>query len=341
MARANRKRNLCVVLTVLVTLVGAVSSVGTAEQAPVRVKFGTLLTINPVFVGIEKGFFADENIDVEIITFRSGAELVPSLARGLIDVATTAPGGALYNALAQDVDLKIVSRWAALAPGAKGHAMVLSKSLAESGRIQRPQDLTGLTLAITARGQYTHLAAVRFLQAHGMSESDLRIVNMPYPDMIAALDSGAIHVANIAEPHITLAIDKGVGVRWINHADIMPDLTVTVMMYAKRLLVTDRDAGERFMRAVLKSMQYVNDALEDPDKRAEVARIFAEYIPVEDPTSYDRMMWHHFTAQDPRVDRADLVDQLDWYAAQGIIPVRPDLDKYIDDGFIDALESKP
>lgn len=334
-----RRRTIGLFLTVLVLLVGMVSAAGaqSTQDAPVQVKFGTLLTINPVFVGIEKGFFAEENIEVEIVTFRSGAELVPSLARGLIDVATTSPGGALYNALAQGVDIKLVSRWAALAPGAQGHAMLVRTDLAESGRIQSPQDLKGRTLAITARGQYTHLAATRFLEANGLSEADVRIVNMPYPDMIAALENGAIDVAIMAEPHITLATDKGVGVRWVNHSEYMPDLTVTVMMYAQRLIEQERAAGERFMRAVVKSMQYVNDALEDPAKRAEVARIFAQYLPVEDPTIYDRMMWHHFTADSPRIDRADLMDQLDWYAGQGIIPRRPNLDQYIDDGFVDAL----
>lgn len=337
MATLVRKRIVCFFLAAVVTLFGTFATDGAAQSAAATVKFGTLLTINPVFVGIEKGFFDEENINVEVVVFRSGAELVPSLARGLIDVATTSPGGALYNALAQNVSLKIVSRWAALAPGAQGHAMVLRTELAESGRVRSPQDAKGLTLAITARGQYTHLAAARFLEANGLTERDLRVVNMPYPDMLAALDNGAIDIATMAEPHITLALDKGVGVRWVNHSELLPDLTVTVMMYANRLVSADRDAGERFMRAVLRSMQYVNDALEDPVKRAEVARIFAQYIPVEDPTIYDRMMWHHFTAQTPRIDRDDLNEQLDWYSAQGIIPVRPNLDQYIDDGFLEAI----
>src|SRR5665647_3808824 len=76
----------------------AVASVTPAPaQTPTPLKVGILRIASPLFVGVEKKFFESEGTPIEIVFFRSGSELVPSLARGQIDIAGTAAGAALYN----------------------------------------------------------------------------------------------------------------------------------------------------------------------------------------------------------------------------------------------------
>ncbi len=57
-----------------------------------------------------------EGIEVETVFFRSGAELVPALSTGQIDVAMTSPGAALYNAMAQGVNATIVASYSVADP---------------------------------------------------------------------------------------------------------------------------------------------------------------------------------------------------------------------------------
>ena len=75
--------------TILGLLVLAATPVAFSQD---KLKLGMLRVPNAAFIGIEKGFFREQNLDVEIVFFRSGAELVPSLSTGQIDVAGTTAG---------------------------------------------------------------------------------------------------------------------------------------------------------------------------------------------------------------------------------------------------------
>ena len=99
----------------LALLIGC--ALGAPAKAADKLKFGMLRVPNVLFVGIEKGFFTAEGLEVAPVFFRSGAELVPSLSTGQIDIAATSPGAALYNAIAQGVNAVIVADYSVLDPG--------------------------------------------------------------------------------------------------------------------------------------------------------------------------------------------------------------------------------
>jgi len=72
------------------------------------VKIGVLKIPQTAFVALDKGYFSAEGIDVQPVFFQSGAELVPSLATGQIDVAFASAGAALFNAIAQGSRITVV-----------------------------------------------------------------------------------------------------------------------------------------------------------------------------------------------------------------------------------------
>jgi len=74
-----------------------------------EVKVGMLRLPTALFVGIDQGYFSAEGIDAKPVFFKSGAELVPALSTGQIDVATTSPGAALFNAMALGINATIVA----------------------------------------------------------------------------------------------------------------------------------------------------------------------------------------------------------------------------------------
>ena len=68
-------------------------------RAADTVKIGVLKIPQTAFVALDKGYFSAEGIDVQPVFFQSGAELVPSLATGQIDVAFASAGAALFTAI--------------------------------------------------------------------------------------------------------------------------------------------------------------------------------------------------------------------------------------------------
>jgi ABC-type nitrate/sulfonate/bicarbonate transport system substrate-binding protein len=73
----------------------AVAALAGTAQAADLVKFGSIRVPVQIFVGIDKGFFADEDIQVEPVFFKSGAEIARDLheafhAGGVAGIAESA-----------------------------------------------------------------------------------------------------------------------------------------------------------------------------------------------------------------------------------------------------------
>lgn len=304
-----------------------------AQARPV-LKVGMLRIANAMFVGLDQKFFEKEGVDVEITFFRSGAELIPSLSRGQIDIAATSGGAALYNTLAAGVNSRIVGDYFSLVPGSRSHGLLVRKDLFGT-RVKTAADLKGLTLAITAQGQYTHYVAARTLAKAGLSESDVRMVQMPYQDMAAALAGGAIDVGSGVEPYMTLTKTKGAAEVLTWDSDTAPNLQAAVIMYGERLNAADRKLGEAFMRGYRASVAFLHAAVTDEARRKLVAASFQKQLPLEDGTLYERTGWP-MAKLSCAADRESLESQLDWYAARGLVRQKPDLAAYVDNRFVEA-----
>src|SRR5439155_244884 len=72
---------------------------GGPVQAAERVRVGILkLTSSaPIFIGVEKGFFQEQGVDVELTFFQAAAPIATALAAGQIHVGATGLTAALYN----------------------------------------------------------------------------------------------------------------------------------------------------------------------------------------------------------------------------------------------------
>ncbi|QRG07028.1 ABC transporter substrate-binding protein [Xanthobacter dioxanivorans] len=303
------------------------------------VKVGLLMIGNPLVVGVEKGFFKEYGVDVEPVYFRSGAEQIPALSTGTVDVILSSATASLFNAIASGVDMKIVADYISLVPGTAPHGLLVREELMASGKVKTVADLKGRSIGVTAVGVYTHQAAVRILKSAGLTEKDVRLVNMPYPDMVAALANGAIDAANMTEPFVTQAREMGVARLLLNHTEAFPNLQLGVTIYGPRLATRDRDLGERFMRGLVKSMQYMRGVLTDPARTVEVAAIMQKSLPVKDPKMYERMSWQ-LTTDGQKVNLPSLQEQLDFYAAQKLIPKMPNLAAVTDTSFLERAHAR-
>jgi NitT/TauT family transport system substrate-binding protein len=228
------------------------------------VKVGVLKIPQTAFVALERGYFAAEGIDMQPVFFQSGAELVPSLATGQIDVAATSAGAALFNAIAQGSHITIVGdHWvsAPTSPSGDSQFITVRKDLLASGTVKSARDVKGMTIAVTARGQVTDLFMRVFLASGGLTEKDVHIVTLSYPDMLAAFTNKAIDLACAIDPYVTLAENDGAAQRFVSESSLLPGVIQAVTIYGDRLGKNDRPLGMRFMRAMTRANTYVRQRL--------------------------------------------------------------------------------
>jgi len=309
-------------------------------RAADTVRVGMLRLPTALFIGLDQGFFAAEGLDVQPVFFRSGAELVPALSTGQIDVATTSPGAALFNALAIGVNASIVADYWASGkddPAGDSAYIMVRKDLAPGGTFN-PKDAKGLKLAVTAHGQMTELFADAYLASIGLKSGDVQVSDLPLPDMNAALANKAIDLASTIDPYATMLTLQGTGVKVVNLSALMPNYVQAVMMYGQRIGKTDRALGMRFMRAFSKANVYLRAHLGSPAGRAAIATIYQKYLPLDDPTLYQKI---GLAVGPPNLSvmiegKYALRWQMDQYVAQGLVKTAPDLAANVDNSFAAA-----
>src|SRR3954465_4544168 len=86
------------------------------------VKVGILapanLATSGIFIAVERGYFLQAGLDVELISFSRGAEMVPALSTNQLQVGTGSAGAGMFNAVGQNIKNLAVANSSTASPGA-------------------------------------------------------------------------------------------------------------------------------------------------------------------------------------------------------------------------------
>jgi NitT/TauT family transport system substrate-binding protein len=310
-----------------------------AENA--KVKIGGTLSATDIglWVADKKGFFRDEGIDVDFITFDSAARMIAALGTGELDVAAGGHSAGLFNAVGRGIDIRIVADKSQNVTGRSSIKMLVRQDLVESGRYKGFADLKGLKVAEAAPGGSAQPVLFKFLEKAGLSYDDVQHVYMSFPQMTIALQNKAIDVALPAEPSVTQALRMGGVVAVANDYDVYPVHEVSEIMYSGKFATERSDVARHFMKGFLRGVRYHNDALgprgEFVGARGdEIVAIATEYGPFKDPAVW-RSFILSYCGPDGKLDVASLAEDLAIFRKLGLIQTDVSVDKAIDTSFVD------
>lgn len=326
-------RNLMAAVLAAVLLMGSASLAWSAD----KVRFGSIRVPIQVFVGIKKGFFAEQGIEVEPVFFKSGSEIAPALATGQIDAAFTTSGAALFNALARGADITIVAEALALEPNAPGGdptAIVLRSDLVKNPA-SPGQDLKGRTIATTAPGQILDIMIQTYVKKLGLAPSDVKIVGMPVPDTVPALSNGALDAAIVIDPFLSALTDTGKVRVLARSSDILPNASQAFLALSGGMM-KQQDVSLRFVRGYVKTNDWMRKALTSAGGRKEIAAIFQEFVPAKSADVYEKIAIGTASEKaEVNVDGAfGLKWQLQFLKDHGLIRGDPDLARHLDTGLL-------
>ena len=232
------------------------SGSGSEELTPIKVGILPIADLAPLYNGIEQGFFEEEGLDVTTEVGQGGAALVPAVQSGEYQFAF---GNYVSLMLARQngVDVQIVSNVVSGADTADRGTNGLLVS-PDSG-IEGIDDLAGRTFAVTTLDNVAEVNIRTTLRENDVDDSDIDFVELPFPDMNAAVESGDVDVAWQAEPFITLGEADGL----VNVADPMyettPSMPLAGMFASQSWLEENPELAEGFHRAMQRSLEAASD----------------------------------------------------------------------------------
>src|SRR5919202_155505 len=181
-------RALALVLALALTACGPAAAPAaqarTPLSPPVVVKAATTPSISNGgrYIAMERGYFAEEGIEIEDVPSDTSAQLLPSLAAGHVDLLSGGTASGLFNAIAQGIPLRIVlDQWTGF-PGNDAGGVIVRKELTDSGRLREPSDFRGMRKAMPPKGHNPQRVISRLLGPVGLGFADVETFEMPYPD---------------------------------------------------------------------------------------------------------------------------------------------------------------
>lgn len=190
--------------TVISTACSGGQSSPSAKNGPEKpdLVLGTLPIPDAVAFHIAKsrGFFAREGFhSVRTETIQGTGPAIPLLKNGQLDVVLVNYVSAFTAQGKGAVDLRVVAD----SYQASSNTFLLMTPAASTAKTLA--DLRGKTIAVATLHSICTLTLEIALRIHGMTAKDVRLVEMPLPNMPGALDAGTVQAAWMTEPFITAA----------------------------------------------------------------------------------------------------------------------------------------
>lgn len=234
---------------------GDTASSGGGAGKPATLKVGVIpiADVAPLYVGIQQGFFKDEKLTIE-----------PKIADGGAAIATSVLSGdnqfgfsnvvSLVTARSKKLPLRIVAQGAS---GYKTEKDAFDTLLVPKGSaIKQAKDLEGKTVAVNALNNIGPLGINYAVEQAGGDPKKVKYIEVPFPDMIAALEAGRIDAAWVVEPFASQGQAGGARSIFAPFEAVSPDLTVATYFTSEQYIKQNGDVVNRFVRAMEKSLAY-------------------------------------------------------------------------------------
>lgn len=222
-----------------------------AKPETVHVDHVPLLNFAALYVAIDRGYFKDEGIDIDLQRVTSGTDAMPFLASGQVDVGAIGLAAAIFNSVHRGFDVKIVASAALYPQKDVPTVLLVRKALVDSGQVKTVADLKGRKVGVAGgAGSTGAYLLVKALQTGGLKYTDVNAQNLANPDMVQALANGAIDAALIGSPYSEQAVQTGSAV--VLAKDFAPGAAGTAYVFSGKFLREHPDTALRFMAALLR-----------------------------------------------------------------------------------------
>jgi ABC-type nitrate/sulfonate/bicarbonate transport system substrate-binding protein len=276
---------------------------------------------------IERGFFRDEGLDVELKFGRGITILIQGLIANEYNIIQITPDTAM-------IAINGGAPWAYIAANQRASAV----QMIVNDKIKNWEDLRGKRLVVGEKGSTYHLLAERMLAPNNIKSSDLSLLHVAnQPDRYSTIKSGQVDAAFVAQPFDFQLLAEGYRSLGIA-AESIKDDEFNGFVLARGWGEQNRDTVTRFLRAVSKGNRWLND----PANKAEATALLAKQLQVEPlvaEQTYDLLVTR-LKAFSPDLSIAKPAHQfwLDAFVQSGeIAKPAPPLSKFIEESYTAAL----
>jgi NitT/TauT family transport system substrate-binding protein len=325
-------------LIIFLALVGLLAGCGPAgDQRPpqaVTLAMGFIPNVQftPFYAAVEKGYFADEGIEIRF-DYGWETDLLKLVGSGELQFAI-ASGDQVILARSQGLPVIYVLNWYRRYP-------VCVVSLAQAG-IRQPADLVGKQVGTPVTYGASYIGWRALLDATGLRETDMELISIGYTQ-VAALTEGQVDAAicyAMNEPVQMQAAGQELSIIYVaDYSNLVSNGLITNEETARK----QPELVEGMVRAALRGLAYT---IEHPDEAFEIAlKTIPEAASDEAARAVNRAVlaesiefWKAEAGELGRSNEADWQTAQQIMAKMGLVGSSGDLDDMFTNRFVEDVE---
>lgn len=215
------------------------------------------------YVAREKGFFAEEGLDVrEGGAFNAGPEEMSAFSAGELDMGYVGTAPAVTFSGRDMARVKVVAQ-----ANQEGSAVVVRNGL----EAEDVSALKGRTVAVPGYSTVQDFLLRMALDEKKLAPGDVNTITLKPPEMISALANSQVDAFVAWEPYPSQAVQQKAGRVLLYSGRIWPRHPCCVLVVDEAFLGRAPDTVRRLVAAHVKATRYIND---NPAEALDMAHLF-------------------------------------------------------------------
>src|SRR5215475_11601427 len=296
-----------------------VQGAGAAETLRVGKAVPEAFSFVPLDIGMRKGFFANNGLDIDSIAFTGDARMQQAMASDSLDVALGS--GPAMAFIAKGAPIKAVAAMA-------GPPLLLAIVVRQDGPAT-VADLKGKKISVSTAGSLTYWLVSETARRQGWGPSGIDIAPMgAMPGQIAALKRGDID-GTIMDIASAFDLEKKGEARVLVRFTDIKDFHIHVIFATEKAIAGKPAVVRNFLKGWFETIAYMRT------HKADTVKIAGEVMEKDKDISsrvYDELM--PMFSNTGRFDKAALATLRKSYVELKILPSEPDMAKLYTEAFL-------
>lgn len=271
----------------------------------------------PVLVAQQNGYFAEQNLEVKLLTFQSPVELQSAFQTGQLDgMITDIMIAALLKSSGED--LRVTSIALGATPEEGRFAIIASPA----STVKTVADLKGKSIGISNNSIIEYVTD-KLLLAGGVNPSEVNKTTVAkLPLRVEMLLSNQIDAIVVPDPQISYVVSQGAKI--IAEDSQGENLSQSVTLVGNKALHDKKDALQRFYQAYTKGVQAINAA---PDQYKE---LLVKNVNIPESIAASYQVQHYSDPQLP--EEKDVNKVLEWLKEKGLLKNPVEYQNFVQSG---------
>lgn len=255
---------------------GALGNASAQEMTTLKINRSPVGTFQGLFIAQKLGYFKDRGIKIEMVVGSSPDAAIAELMAGSVHIAMTG-SVSLVAAVANGLNVTAV-----LNTQDQGKIPTMGLIVPGDSDIKTIADLKGKKIGLPGIASAQGVALLLELEKIGLTRDDVKLVNLPFPGVLSAIESGAVDAGIPIGLFYTMGMQKG----FREFREVFDNLhPAPAVLFAanKDWVAKNSDVMKKFNEAMLLAYEYGNanqDIIREID--AEQTRMPPEFIKTRD-----------------------------------------------------------